>query len=121
MAKDQVVQDVCEFADELSKEMGKASAMIVKLRACGAGNDIGAEVKLNSDSLEKLYEAIKQLTTKEVTDPTKYRKLMEDAIEPYKLLKKYIRAGQAVVNQVDGPRKRKGAFDNDQAAKKPAI
>eukprot|EP00969_Alexandrium_andersonii_P254851 11265464-Alexandrium_andersonii.AAC.1 len=64
---------------------------------------------------------MKQLTTKEEKEPTKYRKLMEDAIEPYKLLKKFIRAGQAVCNQVDGPRKRKGANANDKAAKKPAI
>eukprot|EP00969_Alexandrium_andersonii_P036987 1620934-Alexandrium_andersonii.AAC.1 len=69
MQDDQVVADVAEFAETPSKELGKGLAMIVKSRACGAGNDIAERSSKNVKLLEASYEQIKGSMTKEIKDP----------------------------------------------------
>eukprot|EP00969_Alexandrium_andersonii_P038981 1709304-Alexandrium_andersonii.AAC.1 len=96
MQDDQVVADVAEFAETLSKELGKGLAMIVKLRACGAGNDIAEHINKNVKIMEASYEKIKGSMTKEIKDPKVYTPIMQGALPSYRQIKKYVRAGQAV-------------------------
>ena len=97
--------------------------MIMKLKACGVGADISSLIKNLIQKLEANYEKIKGFTTKDCTEPAAYRGPMQECLEPFKLIRKYIKAGQALVTQMEGPRKKRKAEDQggEQQAKQTKV
>jgi hypothetical protein len=103
----QVLPEANEFANHLCTLMGKGSAMVTKLKVLGMGSDVSTKIATSAKALETHYTAIKNLTSEEKTDRTLYKRDMDWARHYYKLLRKNIKVGTAMVNASEPSRKKK--------------
>jgi hypothetical protein len=102
-----LISEVRDFADAVSKEIGKGAEMIMKLSSLGAGSDIATVITECKGELEVSYAKLKKLSMEGCDHAETYRPDMAKCRAPYAKIKKFIRCGAAVASQLEGPKAKK--------------
>jgi hypothetical protein len=102
-----LISEVRDFADAVSKEIGKGAEMTMKLNSLGAGSDIATVINECKGELEISYAKLKKLSMEGCTHAESYRPDMAKCRAPYAKIKKFIRCGAAVAAQLEGPKAKK--------------
>lgn len=110
-----LISEVRDFADAVSKEIGKGAEMIMKLTSLGAGSDIAAVIVECKSQLEISYTKLKKLQMDGCSNAEAYRPDMAKCRSPYAKIKKFIRCGAAVAGQLEGPKAKKAKTGNKEA------
>ena len=105
-ALENVLEEASSFAETLSVELGKASATMTRLKACGCGNDIAAHIEKEKDQVESTYLEIKKLSGSHSTDTEQYLNAMNAVVPHFRDLKKNIRIATALISASE-PKKKK--------------